>query len=52
LSPDARAAQGWALLAQSLGARARAGRAVNLDAAALVLDTLLRIEEGAAAPAR
>ncbi len=52
LAPDARAAQGWAGLAQTLAARARAGRAVNLDPAALVLDMLLRIDAAAAAPGR
>lgn len=52
LSPDARAGRGWADLAQSLGARARQGRAVNLDPAALLLDMVLRIDEtaGALAP--
>jgi DNA polymerase III subunit delta' len=52
LVPDMAAARSWAGLAQTLGARARAGKAVNLDAASLVLDTLLKIEEGATAPAR
>jgi DNA polymerase-3 subunit delta' len=44
LAPDARAARLWAELAADLGARARAGRAVNLDPAALVLDMFLRME--------
>ncbi len=42
-------AQGWAQLAQTLGQKARRGRAVNLDPAALVLDMLLAIEAGALA---
>lgn len=48
LSPDLHAARIWAGLQQSLGARARAGRAVNLDPAALVLDMVLKIEASAA----
>lgn len=40
-------ARAWAELAQILGQKARAGRAVNLDPAALVLDMLLAIEAGA-----
>lgn len=44
LSPDPGAARRWADLAQTLGLRARRGRAVNLDPAALVLDMLLRID--------
>ena len=48
LCPDAAAARGWADLAQSLGARVRQGRAVNLDPASLVLDMLLRLETGPA----
>lgn len=47
LSPDARRARGWADLAQTLSIRARRGRAVNLDPAALVLDMLLRIDAAA-----
>ncbi|MCW3783526.1 DNA polymerase III subunit delta' [Defluviimonas salinarum] len=47
LSPDARAARAWAELHQSLGARARHARAVNLDPAALVLDMVLKIDETA-----
>lgn len=47
LSPDAAAARAWAERQQELGARLRAGRAVNLDPGALVLDLLLRIEETA-----
>ena len=43
LSPDPAAARAWADLAESLGARARHGRAVNLDPPTLVLDMLLAI---------
>ena len=39
----------WAEAAQTLPARAAGGRAVNLDAAALILDTLMRIEATARA---
>jgi DNA polymerase-3 subunit delta' len=38
-------------LHQSLGARARHARAVNLDPAALVLDMVLKIDETARASA-
>ncbi len=48
LAPDARAARAWADLQQTLGARARRGKAVNLDPAALLLDMVLRIDETAA----
>ncbi|PHP28743.1 DNA polymerase III subunit delta' [Limimaricola cinnabarinus] len=44
LAPDARAARRVAELSQELSARARHGRAVNLDPSALLLDMLLRIE--------
>jgi len=47
LSPNAFAARAWADLAQSLSARARRGKAVNLDPAALLMDILLRIDETA-----
>lgn len=47
LSPNAAAAREWADLAQSLGARARRGRAVNLDPAALLMDMVLKIDETA-----
>ncbi len=43
LCPDAQAARRWAILAQELGARARHGRAVNLDPAALILDMVLKL---------
>lgn len=52
LAPDARRARGWAELAADLGARARQGRAVNLDPAALVLDMFLRMENAARTLAR
>jgi hypothetical protein len=47
LAPDAGAARAWAELAADLGASARAGKAVNLDPAALVLDMFLRMETAA-----
>ncbi|MBN2906840.1 MAG: DNA polymerase III subunit delta' [Rhodobacteraceae bacterium] len=47
LSPDPHAARGWAEAAQVLTARARQGKAVNLDPAALILDTVLRIDDTA-----
>lgn len=43
LSPDAHQGRKWAALAQELSARAQHGIAVNLDPAALVLDTLQRM---------
>lgn len=49
LSPSPMAARIWAELAQSLGARARRGKAVNLDPAALLMDMVLRIDETAGA---
>ena len=51
LCPDAHASRRWATLQQELGARARHGRAVNLDPAALMLDIVLKIHETAAATA-
>lgn len=47
LSPDPWAARHWADLAQSLSARARRGKAVNLDPAALLMDMFLQIEQTA-----
>ncbi len=47
LSPYPAAARAWADLAQTLSARARRGKAVNLDPAALLMDILLRIDETA-----
>ncbi|MFC7703955.1 DNA polymerase III subunit delta' [Plastorhodobacter daqingensis] len=48
LSPDAAAARRWADLHQTLGARARHARAVNLDPAALLLDMVFKVDETAA----
>jgi len=48
LAPDPRRARTWAACAQEIGARARRGRAVNLDPAALVIDTVGRIRQAAA----
>ncbi|WP_372674878.1 DNA polymerase III subunit delta' [Aquicoccus sp.] len=45
LAPDMRKAREWAELADALGVRLRHGRAVNLDPAALILDTVFRIQE-------
>lgn len=47
LAPDPAAARAWADLAQSLSARARRGKAVNLDPAALLMDMFLQIEQTA-----
>jgi len=51
LSPGPGAARAWAEAEQALTQRARRGRAVNLDPAALVLDMLLKINDTAAAHA-
>jgi DNA polymerase-3 subunit delta' len=48
LSASPQRGRAWADLAMQVTARARHGRAVNLDPAALVLDTVLRIQETAA----
>lgn len=48
LAPTAESGRAWAELQQQLGARARHGRAVNLDPAALILDMGFRIDEAAA----
>lgn len=47
LAPDPASARAWADLAQSLAARARRGKAVNLDPAALLMDMLLKLDETA-----
>ena len=47
IAPDDRAARRWAALQQDIGARARQGRALNLDPAALILDMVCKIEETA-----
>jgi DNA polymerase-3 subunit delta' len=51
LAPDPASARALSLLAEGLAARARQGRAVNLDPAALLADMLLRIEQTATPPA-
>lgn len=48
LAPSAWHARRWAALEEELGQRMRHGRAVNLDASALILDTLFKIRERAA----
>ncbi len=47
LAPTPLAARAWAELAQTLSARARRGKAVNLDPAALLMDMLLKVDETA-----
>lgn len=47
LSPNPDAARHWADLAQGLANRARRGRAVNLDPAALLMDMVLQIDQTA-----
>lgn len=47
LAPDPSSGRAWAQTAQDTGARARHGLAVNLDPAALVLDTLIKISQTA-----
>jgi len=49
LAPDAYSARAWADRAAEVNARTRHGLAVNLDPAALVLDTVLRMQEAARA---
>ncbi len=48
LAPDAHAARAWADLAATLTAKARRGKAVNLDPAALVFDMFLECDRMAA----
>ncbi|MEL7212288.1 MAG: DNA polymerase III subunit delta' [Pseudomonadota bacterium] len=48
LAPSPHAARHWAALQQDLSARARHGRAVNLDPSALILDMVLKIDQTAA----
>lgn len=48
LAPNATMARAWAEVAQEIGGRVRHGRAVNLDPAALVLDTFFKIRHTAA----
>ena len=47
ISPHDQAARSWAALHQTLGRRARHGKAVNLDPASLILDMIFKIEETA-----
>ncbi len=47
LAPDPHRAQAWAALSEEVGARVRHGLSVNLDPAALLLDTVFRIKETA-----
>ena len=47
LAPSPAAALAWADLSHNLAVRARRGKAVNLDPAALLMDTLLKIDETA-----
>ncbi len=47
LAPHSDAARAWAELAQTLSIRARRGKAVNLDPAALLMDMLLKVDETA-----
>lgn len=47
LAQHPQAARIWAELAQSLSIRARRGKAVNLDPAALLMDMVLKLEETA-----
>ncbi len=51
LAPSPASGRQWAELQQTLGARARHGKAVNLDPAALILDMVFKIDELAAKPA-
>ncbi|WJY20403.1 DNA polymerase III subunit delta' [Fontisubflavum oceani] len=48
LAPDPATGRAWADMAQGLTARARRGKAVNLDPAALILDMCLSLEKTAA----
>lgn len=47
LAPHPLAARAWAGLAGDLSARARRGKSVNLDPAALLMDMLLKVDETA-----
>jgi len=48
LSPDLHQARAWADTAQQISARMQHGRSVNLDPAALILDTVFKIQQTAA----
>ena len=47
-APDAIAGRAWAEIAQQIGARMQHGRTVNLDPAALILDTVFKMQRTAA----
>ncbi|MEE4345462.1 MAG: DNA polymerase III subunit delta', partial [Paracoccaceae bacterium] len=47
LAPGPARARAWADAAQAISARGQHGRAVNLDPASLVLDTVFRIQKTA-----
>ncbi|MEP2533865.1 DNA polymerase III subunit delta' [Shimia sp.] len=49
LSPNAQKARDWATTAQEISDRSRHGQAVNLDPAALVLDTVFKVQKTASA---
>ena len=51
LCPNVTAARHWAETAQEITAKLQRGRAVNLDPAALILDTIFVINQTAAANA-
>ncbi len=48
LAPDPQKARAWADTAQQISARMQHGRSVNLDPAALILDTVFKIQQTAA----
>ncbi|TNF17783.1 MAG: DNA polymerase III subunit delta' [Rhodobacteraceae bacterium] len=48
LGPTPRDARAWAEIGQQIAARSRHGRAVNLDPAALILDTVIKLQKTAA----
>ena len=48
LAPTAQSARRWAEIGQEIAARSRHGRAVNLDPAALILDTMIKLQKTAA----
>lgn len=47
LAPDPKSGRRWAEIAATISARARHGQAVNLDPAALVLDTVFKMQDTA-----
>lgn len=48
LAPTPHSARRWAEIDQEIAARSRHGRAVNLDPAALILDTMIKLQKTAA----